>query len=63
MKMFNPKKPPGEDGLTSEIIIRAFRSFPVFLTKVYSKCLKEGCFPQQWKKSSIVPIVKSGERR
>jgi len=25
---------------------------------VYNKCLKEGCFPKQWKKSSIVPITK-----
>jgi hypothetical protein len=25
---------------------------------VYNKCLKEGCFPKQWKKSSIVPIIK-----
>jgi hypothetical protein len=28
---------------------------------VYNKCLKEGCFPKQWKKSSIVPIIKQGE--
>jgi len=28
---------------------------------VYNKCLKEGSFPRQWKKSSIVPIVKPGK--
>jgi hypothetical protein len=28
---------------------------------VYNKCLKEGCFPKQWKKSSIVPIIKPGK--
>jgi hypothetical protein len=49
---FNPKKAPGEDGLRSEILLRAFRSFPSFLTEVYNKCLKEGCFSKQWKKSS-----------
>jgi len=61
IKRFNPKKAPGEDGLTIEILLRAFRRFPSFLTEVYSKCLKEGCFPKQWKKSSIVPIIKPGK--
>jgi len=61
IKKFNPKKAPGEDGLTSEVPLRAFRSFPSFLTEVYNKCLKEGCFPKQWKKSSIVPIIKPGK--
>jgi hypothetical protein len=28
IKKFNPKKVPGEDGLTSEIILHVFRSFP-----------------------------------
>ena len=39
IKKFNPKKAPGEDGLTSEIILHVFRSFPSFLTEVYNKCL------------------------
>jgi hypothetical protein len=46
IKKFNPKKAPGEDGLTSEIILHVFRSFPSFLTEVFNKCLKEGCFPK-----------------
>ena len=61
IKKFNPTKAPGEDGLTSEIILHAFRSFPSFLTEVYNKSLQEGCFPKQWKKSSIVPIIKPGK--
>jgi hypothetical protein len=61
IKKFNPKKAPGEDGLTSEIILHVFNSFPYFLTEVYNKCLEEGCFPKQWKKSSIVPIIKPGK--
>ena len=28
---------------------------------MYNKCLKEGCFLKQWKKSSIVPIIKQGK--
>jgi hypothetical protein len=61
IEKFNSKKAPGEDGLTSEIIIHVFRSFSSFLTEVYNKCLKEGCFPKQWKKSSIIPIIKQGK--
>jgi len=61
IKKFNSKKGPGEDGLTSEIILHVFMSFPSFLTEVYNKCLKEGCFPKQRKKSGIVPIIKQGK--
>jgi hypothetical protein len=39
--MFNAKRAPGEDGLSSEIILNIFRSFPSFLTEVYDKLLKE----------------------
>jgi hypothetical protein len=63
IKNFNPKKAPGEDGLRSDIILYVFRSFPSFLTEVYNKCLKEGCFPKQWKISSIVPIIKPGKKK
>ena len=56
IKKFNPKKAPGEDGL-----LRVFGNFPSFLTELYNKCLKEGSFPRQWKKSSIVPTVKPGK--
>jgi len=30
IKKFNSKKAPAEDGLTSEIILHVFRSFPYF---------------------------------
>ena len=29
------KKAPGEDGLTSEILLRVFGNFPSFLTELY----------------------------
>ncbi|KAJ4447342.1 hypothetical protein ANN_09347 [Periplaneta americana] len=61
IKQFNPKKAPGEDGLTSEILLQVFKAFPAFMTEIYNKCLKESCFPQQWKKSNIVAIIKPGK--
>ena len=60
---FNPQKAPGEDGLTSEILLKTFKCFPSFLTEIYNTCLREGCFPKQWKRSSIFPMVKPGKEK
>ena len=57
LKKINPKKSPGQDGLTSGILIRAFKVFPLFFTKIYNTCLTEGCFPKKWKQSVIIPII------
>lgn len=35
--------------------------FPSFITAMYNGCLKRGCFPKQWKKSRIIPIMKPGK--
>ena len=33
------------------------------LTELFNKCLKESCFPDCWKVSSVVPVFKNvGER-
>lgn len=61
IKGFNPKKSPGEDGVTSDIILRAFQLFPLFFTTVYNICLQNSIFPQQWKHSLIIPIIKPGK--
>jgi hypothetical protein len=47
LKNFNSKKAPGEGGLTSDILIRAFQTFPLFFTQIYNACLKKGCFPNK----------------
>ena len=61
LKKFDPDKAPGEDGLTSVILIRAFETFPLFFTELYNACLRNGCFPKIWKHSIIIPIVKPGK--
>lgn len=61
LKNFNSKKSPGEDGITSDILLNAFRVFPRFFTTLYNKCLKSGTFPERWKRSVIVPIIKPGK--
>ena len=59
LEKFDPRKAPGEDALSSEILLHAFRSFPTVFTEIY-ECLR-GHFPQQWKRSVILPIVKPGK--
>lgn len=58
IKNFNPRKAPGEDGITSDILLNVFTKFPSLVTMIYNKCLSTGCFPKRWKKSIIIPIIK-----
>ncbi|KAJ4430566.1 hypothetical protein ANN_19154 [Periplaneta americana] len=60
LKNFDPTKSPGEDGLSSDIILRSFKQFPKFFSRVYNRCLETGHFPKIWKRSTIIPIVKPG---
>jgi hypothetical protein len=60
LERFDPHKAPGEDALSSEILMHVFRSFPTAFTEIYNECLRRGHFPKQWKRSVIIPIVKPG---
>jgi hypothetical protein len=44
---FNPRKAPGPDAITSEILTLISNSIPKTLTSIYNKCLKRGCFPKK----------------
>jgi hypothetical protein len=41
--------------------MKIFRSFPFFFTEIYNECPRKGYFPNQWKRSVIIPIVKPGK--
>ena len=34
----------GDDGITSEILLRALKAFPKFVTAIYNGCLEQGAF-------------------
>jgi len=40
IESFNPRKAPGPDGITSEILKLAFKSIPKTVTSIYNECLK-----------------------
>ncbi|KAK9667493.1 hypothetical protein QE152_g41331, partial [Popillia japonica] len=52
---------PGKDGITSEILLRVYTIFPLFLTEVYNQCLIKAYITKEWKESIIVPIIKLGK--
>ena len=54
------KKAPGEDGITSNILLHTFTMMPKFITEIYNQCLKTGTFPKIWKRAVIIPITKPG---
>ena len=44
---FNPKKAPGPNGITSDILTLVFKSVPKTVTSIYNECLRRGYFPKE----------------
>ncbi|CAK1594525.1 unnamed protein product [Parnassius mnemosyne] len=57
----NPKKAPGEDGMTLDICYESYKTTPSILLAIYNKCLEIGYFPKIWKKAIIKIIPKPGK--
>jgi len=61
IKGMNKNKVPGEGGITSDILHRAFNLLPKSTTALYSGCWRMACLPRIWKTAKIIPIVKPGK--
>ena len=57
----NRNKAPGEDGITSDILQRAYDLLPKSTTALYNGCLRTACFSKIWKRAKLIPIVKPGK--
>ena len=55
----NPKKSPGLDGHTADIIQAVHKVEPNLLTSLFNKCLSFGYFPKLWKESVVKIIPKA----
>ncbi|CAF4939189.1 unnamed protein product [Pieris macdunnoughi] len=55
---FNPRKAPGEDGITADIGLNAITAAPGLFLAIANKCLELGTFPEKWKKATIVVLRK-----
>jgi hypothetical protein len=60
-KRLGNKKAPGPDGLPNEAIRAAVEAHPVDTLCIMNECLRQGCFPRQWKKARLVLIHKAGK--
>jgi hypothetical protein len=61
-KTTNINKGAGVDGVHPLLISRLSRELSAPMTIIYRKSLKEGCYPQIWKKAIITPIPKGGDK-
>ena len=48
----------GEDGIPQSIVAKALPSIAIYLTKIFNSSLKNGVFPESWKKSRILALKK-----
>ena len=60
IESLQPKKVPGPNGITNEIVKLVFKVIPITMTAIYNACLRRGCFPDNWKIAKILPIIKPG---
>ena len=57
----NKNKASGEDGITNDILQRAFNLLPKSITAMYNGCLRKACFLRKRKRTKIIPIIKPGK--
>ena len=53
---------PGPDGLPPSIVCKLRESLYVLLLVLFNRFLSEGCFPDLWKLTNVVPVFKKGVR-
>ena len=59
----DPSKASGPDCILVVVLKNCEPELSYILAKLFNKCLKESCFPDCWKVSSVVPVFKNvGER-
>jgi ATP-dependent helicase YprA (DUF1998 family) len=61
IEAINSKKAPGEDGITSEILQRAYKQIPNLIYTSYNQCLSQACLPTILKRIKVIPITKPGK--
>ena len=56
-------KAAGPDCIPVVVLKNCEPELPYILAELFNMCLKESCFPDSWKVSSVVPVFKNvGER-
>ena len=54
-------KAPGLDGIPNFVIRHVIKIKPELFRQAYTSCLREGIFPQDWKRQRLVLLPKGGK--
>ncbi|GBN70713.1 Putative protein in type-1 retrotransposable element R1DM [Araneus ventricosus] len=57
---FRPKKAPGLDGVSVELVKGIFKGCPAFILSLMNACLRVRGFPTSWKVSKLILLGKPG---
>jgi len=61
IRVLNPKKEPGYDLITNQVLQKLLEKGIRFITQFYNVVLRRGFFPPQWKVAQIIMIQKPGK--
>jgi len=61
IRMLNPKKTPGYDLITCQVLQKLPEKGIRFITQLCNAVLRQGFFPTQWKIAQIIMIQKPGK--
>jgi len=53
-------KAPGPDGIPNEVLKVAVKTHPGFFAKIFNSCIRQACFPADWKLARLVLLHKPG---
>ena len=56
-------KASGPDRIPVVVLKNCEQELSYILAELFNKCLKESCFPDCWKVSSVVPVFKNAWER
>jgi len=57
----SPKKAPGPDGLTAQILRKTWPVLGQEITNLFERCIREATFTESWKEAKLVVIPKPGK--
>ena len=63
IQKLDPNKVHGQDNISIRMIKICAKSIYIPLRKIFEECLRTGTFPLEWKKGTVVPIFKKGDKQ
>lgn len=61
LSRISDEKAPGPDGVPNAAFKAAVRARPAVFADLYSTCIREGIFPERWKRQRLVLLLKPGK--